>query len=140
MGKYYSGIEGSLSVDGTKVGKVRNWRLAGEVEPLDVTTLGDFAHTYSPGRQRYTGSCALFWYANGDDRIEGRSLIESILRTGAVDPIKRHRFALASDDLIYEFDALVTALETGSQAGDVMEASMSFQVCGPLVTANPGGR
>lgn len=139
MGKFYTGIEGSLSVDGVKVGKVRDWRLTGEVEPLDATTLGDYASTYIAGRQRYTGACNLFWYASDDGTLEGRPLVGAIMRTGQVDPNKKHRLRLSSANVAYEFDALITTVETGAQAGDVIQAGIAFSACGPLLEVNLGG-
>lgn len=139
MGKFYSGIQGSLSVDGVKVGKVRDWSLTGEVEALEATTLDDFARTDLPGRQRYSGNCTLYWYANDEGNVEGSSLINSLLRIDAVDKNVRPRLTLSSLNLTYELDALVTSIETGAEAGGVMSAAISFLGQGPLIQANPGG-
>jgi len=139
MGKFYTGIEGSLSVDGVKVGKVRDWRFSGEAEALEVTTLGDYARSYTLGRQSHGGSCSLFWYANDQGTLEAKPLLGSILRTGRVDPDKKYRLRLTSSNLAYEFDAVITTVETGAQAGDVIQAGISFTVCGELLAVNLGG-
>jgi len=139
MGKFYTGIEGSLSVDGVKVGKVRDWRFSGEAEALEVTTLGDYARNYTLGRQSHSGSCSLFWYANDNGQVEAKPLVGAILRTGRVDPDKKYHLRLTSSNLAYEFDAVITTVETGAQAGDVIQAGISFTVCGELLAVNLGG-
>lgn len=139
MGKFYNGIEGSLSVDGAQIGKVRDWRFTADVEALDVTTLGDYSVNYMPGRQRYSGACNLYWYSTDEGKLESKPLVGAILTTGKVDPDKKYRLRLASSNLVYEFDALITNVSTGAQAGDVIQAGIAFNVCGPLRQVNLGG-
>jgi hypothetical protein len=139
MGKVYTGIEGSLFVDGQKVGKVRNWTFDGDAEALETTTLGDYAPTYRYGRQSYAGSCTLYYYRNEADSIEGKTLFGTVLRTGKIDPDQKHRFKLVAGDRSLEFDALVTSVGLGAEQGDVMSADVSFVVSGPLIEASMGG-
>ena len=139
MGKVYTGIEGSLFVDGAKVGKVKNWDLAGSAETLSTTTLGDYAPTYRYGRQAYSGSCTLYYYRNETGVIEGKTLFGTLLRTGKIDPDQKHRFKLVAGDRSLEFDALVTSVGLGAEQGAVMSADVSFVVSGPLIEASLGG-
>ena len=139
MGKVYTGIEGSLFVDGAKVGKVKSWDLAGSAETLPTTTLGDYAPTYRYGRQSYDGSCTLYYYRNEADSIEGKTLFGTVLRTGKIDPDQKHRFKLVAGDRSLEFDALVTSVGLGAEQGAVMSADVSFVVSGPLIEASLGG-
>ena len=139
MGKIYTGIEGSLFVDGAKVGKVKSWDLAGSAETLPTTTLGDYAPTYRYGRQSYDGSCTLYYYRNEADSIEGKTLFGAVLRTGKIDTAQKHRLKLVAGDRSLEFDALVTSVGLGAEQGDVMSADVSFVVSGPLIEASMGG-
>lgn len=139
MAKFYTGIEGSLSVDGVKIGKVRDWSFSGEADAIETTHLGEYGRQYIAGRQSHSGSCTLFWYANSDGAVEGRPLIGALLRTGHISPTERFTFRLESANVALEFQALVTRVETGVSPGSVMQASIGFVVCGELTEANLGG-
>jgi hypothetical protein len=138
MGKVYTGIEGSLFVDGQKVGKVRKWTFDGDAEALETTTLGDYAPTYRYGRQSYAGSCTLYYYRNKTGVIEGKTLFGALLRTGRIDPDQKYRLRLVAADRSVEFDALITSFGIGAEQGDVMSADVSFVVSGPLIEASMG--
>jgi hypothetical protein len=139
MGKVYTGIEGSLFVDGQKVGKVRKWTFDGDAEALETTTLGDYAPTYRYGRQSYAGRCTLYYYRNKTGVIEGKTLFGALLRTGRIDPDQKYRLRLVAADRSVEFDALITSFGIGAEQGDVMSADVSFVVSGPLIEASMGG-
>ena len=139
MGKVYTGIEGSLFVDGAKVGKVKSWDLAGSAETLSTTTLGDYAPTYRYGRQAYSGSCTLYYYRNETGVIEGKTLFGALLRTGRIDPEQKYRLRLVAADRSVEFDALITSFSISATQGDVISADVSFVVSGPLIEASLGG-
>ena len=139
MGKFYSGIEGSLSVDGVVIGKVREWEFEGSAAALNTTTLGDWAPTYRYGMQGYSGSCSVLYYAVDDGTIEAKPLLGTVIRTGQVPTDQKHRFKLASSDRSVEFDALITSVGIGAEAGSVMRATIAFTVSGPLIEASLGG-
>lgn len=139
MGRFYTGLEGSLTVNGVKIGKVRDWSFSGDAEAIETTHLGEYGRQYIAGRQSHAGSCSLFWYANSNGEIEGRPLIGALLRTGHVSPTERFTFRLESSNMALEFQALVTHVETGVSPGDVMQASVAFTVCGELSEVNLGG-
>jgi hypothetical protein len=139
MGKLYSGITGSLSVDGVTIGKVREWSLEGSAEALATTTLGDWAPTYRYGRQQYAGSCVVLYYADENGKVESKPLIGDVLQTGKVPTGLKRRFKLVAGDRSVEFDALVTDVSMAAGAGDVLSADVSFTVSGPLIEASLGG-
>ena len=139
MGKFYTGLQGALRVDRVPVGRVRDWRFSGQVETLETTNLGDFARDYVPGRQSYAASCTAFWYADDAGVLQGKSMFAAVLQTGQVDPNKRYVIEMTSSNILYKFNAIVSSIETGAQVGDVMQASVTFQICGPLTEVNLGG-
>ena len=139
MAKFYTGTDGSLSVDGTVIGKVSQWSFDGTVASLDATTLADTAATFRAGRQSYTGSCEVMYYADNLGRVAAAPLLGDVLRTGAVPPNQKRRFVLKAGPRQLSFDALITDVSTGVEVGSVMRASVSFVVCGPLVDASLGG-
>jgi hypothetical protein len=139
MAKFYTGTDGSLSVDGTKIGKVSGWSFDGAVQSLETTTLADSVTTYRAGRQSYSGSCEVLYYADNQERLAAAPLLGDVLRTGAVPPDQKRRLELTAGNRKLSFDALITSVSTGLQVGEVMRASVSFVVCGPLVDASLGG-
>lgn len=139
MAKFYSGIDGSLSVDGTTIGKVRNWSFDGSVEALATTTLGDSAATYRAGRQGYTGNCEVFYYADSAGQLLTAPLLSDVISTGGVSPDQKRRLVLSAGDRRLSFDAVITDVAVAAEAGDVMRAAVSFVVSGPLVEASLGG-
>jgi hypothetical protein len=139
MSKFYTGTDGSLSVDGTKIGKISGWTFDGAVESLDATTLADSVTTYRAGRQSYSGSCEVLYYTDVFDQLAAAPLLGEVLRTDAVSPNKKSRLDLIAGDRKLSFDALITGVSTGIRVGEVMRASVSFVVCGPLVDASMGG-
>lgn len=139
MSKFYSGIDGSLSVDGVKLGKARNWQFSTELEALDTTTLGDSQRYYRGGRQQSGGSCVLFWYAKDNGQLDGKPLIGALIQTGTVDPTKKYKLRLGSASMVVEVDALITSASVEAQPGQVMAAQLAFVACGPLTEVNLGG-
>lgn len=139
MAKYYSGIEGKLSVDGVAISRVATWNFSSEVEALDRTTLGDSARKYCAGRQMSAGTCTFFYYEASDGKIEARPLLGALIQTGTVPQDKTYRLKLASAGRSVEFDAVITSVETAAAPGSVMQASVAFAVTGPLIEASLGG-
>lgn len=139
MAGFYSGIDGSLLVDGVAVGKVKQWDFRSDAEVLVTTTLSSAAPTYCHGRAGHNGSCTLLYYENPDASVDGRPLIGSLTRTGAVPTGQVFRLELVARQRSVVFDALVTSVRLSSLAGRVMEANIDFVVTGLLSEASLGG-
>ena len=139
MSLFYTGMRGSLSADGVVIGKVRDWSLSGAAELGETTKLDDDAPTYRTLRQNYSGSCSVFYYKNAGDKVESAGLVGVILRTGKIPIDSVVRMELRSDDLALIFDAKLTQTSIAASAGDVMQASIDFNVNGPLQTVQLGG-
>jgi hypothetical protein len=139
MAGFYSGIDSALWVDGVKVGRAASWNLTASAELLSTTTLGDYAPTYRLGRQSYTGSCSIYYYEDTLGKIEGQSLLKTLLQTGKVAPDQKHRFKLTTGDRLVEFDAMLSSASLGASAGEVISVDVSFSVCGSLIQSTLGG-
>ena len=139
MSVFYSGINGSLSVDGKRLGKVTDWTLNGSAETAEVTKLDDYAPRYRTLRQSYSGDCSVFYYKDDNDSIESAGLIGGVIRTGRIDPDQTYEIELRSSDMALKFDAVLTDVRLGASAGDVMKAEVSFNVNGPLTSVELGG-
>ena len=139
MARQYSGIDGRLLVNGVNVGKVKNWTLNGNVDTLETTSLADFAKNYSAGLQSYSGSATLFYYENDSGVIEGAAMYNDVLRTTRTPEDTKTaltlRFANGNKTRQVTFDCILNQVDITASAGEVVEANITFTVCGPL-TAN----
>lgn len=138
MGLFYNGIKGSLTANGVKLGKVREWLLSGKAETGETTVLDDYSPTYRVLRQSYDGSFKLFYYRDDAENVEAKSTVGQILKAGAGTG-QNVTLELAASDMTLTFDAVITGVSISSSAGQVMQADVSFVVNGPLTTVNLGG-
>lgn len=142
MSKYLSGIDGALYCDGSRVARVRDWSLTGNVEALETTTLADAAKTFMNGVQSYSGQCSVFCYEDNAGVLQSTALVNSVMRVGATPNSLKHRLKLAvngqAKERAIECDVLITEVGIGASAGDVISANISFVVTGGLVTAGLG--
>ena len=140
MARQYSGIDGRLLVNGLNVGKVRNWTINGNVDTLETTSLADFARDYSAGLQSYSGSATLFYYQNDSGVIEGSALFDDVFRTTRTPEDTKTelslRFANGNKVRQVTFNCILNQVDVTATAGEVVEANISFTVCGPLVSNN----
>jgi hypothetical protein len=124
---HHSGRDGSIVVDGQKLAKVSSWALTSNVEALDVTSLADVARDYTAGIKSASGSCSIWYYEDAPAR-----LLNKVIRRGEVSDADRVRMRLRWGDHFAEFDALITSGEIACRVGEVMQAQLSFTVCGDL--------
>lgn len=136
MAKQYTGIDGSLYVGSTKVARVADWSFSAEVEALEVTSLGDHARDYINGIQSYSGSATLYYYENASNAIEGAAMLGKVLTTAATptdpDTVLELRLGGGSKDRSVKFKCLIASIEISASTGEIIQASINFNVCGPL--------
>lgn len=138
MTGFFDSTQGKLFVNGSRIGRVRSLSISGEAEPLETTTLEDYARKYASGRKRFQGSCNVFYYETDAKALEGKDLIGSVFTTSGTYASKcRMRFEAQGRAM--EFDAIVTAVDTGLSTGGIMMAAINFVVTGKLVEASLGG-
>lgn len=137
--KYFTGIDGSFYADGNKVATVSSWTFSASAAALDTTTLGDFATTSIYGIQSFTGSCTLYYYEKNAGAIEGGSLMSDVIRTTQTPTNPTHELVLRYDNGAktheVKFKCLLNQVQIAATAGDIVTASVNFQVTGPLQTA-----
>lgn len=142
MAKQYTGIDGALYVDDVKVARVSNWSFSANADVLETTSLGDFARNYVYGIQSFSGSATIFYYENTSNLIEGSSLLTDVVRTTQtpVEPthILELRFSGGSTNRAVKFKCALNTVEITANTGEVIQANISFTVCGALTTANLG--
>ena len=124
---YLTGRDGKITYDGTQLAKVASWSLSSQVEALEVTSLADFARDYTPGLKSASGSCSVWMY---DDAA--KSLLEKVIRTDAPTEADKLTMTLGFGAKSVSFQCLITGAELAMTVGEVMQAQVSFQVCGDL--------
>jgi hypothetical protein len=140
MAKQYTGIDGALYVDDVKVARVSEWSFSAEAETLETTSLGDFARDYVYGLQSFSGSATVFYYENASNQIEGKSLLSDVIRTTATPTEPTHtlelRFLNGSKTRSVKFKCALNSVEISASTGEIIQAQISFTVCGPLTSAS----
>lgn len=138
MSKYFTGTDGTLSINGVSVARARNVTIDGSIETLETTTLADNNPTYIQGRRSYTGSCTIYYYEATDGKLDSYTALQNIFSTTA--PSKTQTFAfrvtLAGQykNRLLEFNAYIDSIGLAVNTGDVISADVSFTVTGPLTT------
>ena len=141
MAKAYSGRDGQLRIGDTTIGKVTAWSLEASVEMLDTTSLGDNVRTFSPGIQAFSGSATLLYYKDDNNAIDATQLLTRIIKTGTAGVGTGDRATMTlrlvdgTDINDLTFNAYITGAQIGASVGEIVSASISFQVDGGLTTA-----
>ena len=140
MAKQYTGIDGALYADDVKVARVSNWSFKAEADPLETTSLGDYARDYVYGVQSFSGSATIFYYENASNAIEGQALMSDVIRTSQTPTEPTHvlelQFRNGSVNRSVKFKCLLNSVSIQASSGEIIEANVDFTVCGPLVAAN----
>jgi len=138
MAKQFTGIDGALYVDSVKVARVSNWSFSASVDTLEITSLGDFARDYIHGVQSFSGSATLFYYENASNLIEGSAMMTDVIRTTQTPTEPTHtmelRFDNGSQARRVAFKCALNQVEISAASGEIVQANVSFTVCGPLTT------
>jgi hypothetical protein len=138
MAKQYTGIDGALFVDNVKIARVSNWSFNASADTLEITSLGDYARNYVYGVQSFSGSATLFYYENASNLIEGRAAMDDVVRTTATPTEPTHtmelRFDNGSTARRVAFKCALNQVEISASSGEIIQANITFTVCGPLTT------
>ena len=145
---FFSGVNGSMEIDGVKAAKVAGWELSSSLGMLDATTLQDTDRVGTPAVRSTTGSCTLFYYqpvrgsnAGNDASVLIRKLIKA--RTQAGEPgqaaeAEEVTFSLKINDSStspkhFKVKAYLTSAQMQMAVGEVLSAQVSFEVIGAPV-------
>jgi len=143
MSGFYSGKEGELLIDGTKVAKVRSWSFSMNQAVLETVSLEDTDRTIIHGTRSYTGSASVYYYQAAVGVASGQlsTLINNIIKTGssAGDGKNAESTAMtfklrikdgSTNGRFIEFEAIPTSFSITSAVGEVTAADISFEVNG----------
>ena len=143
MAGFYSGKEGELLIDGTKVAKVRSWSFSMNQAVLETVSLEDTDRTIIHGTRSYTGSASVYYYQSTSGGGAGQltTLIQNIIKQGdssgdgTAAESNAMTFRLRIKDgstagRFIEFSAIPTSFAMTSAVGEVIAADISFEVNG----------
>ena len=143
MSGFYSGKEGELLIDGTKVAKVRSWSFSMNQAVLETVSLEDTDRTIIHGTRSYTGSASVYYYQAAVGVASGKlsTLITNIIRTGSSAGEGKNAESTAmtfklrikdgsTNGRFIEFEAIPTSFSITSAVGEVTAADISFEVNG----------
>ena len=143
MSGFYSGKEGELLIDGTKVAKVRSWSFSMNQAVLETVSLEDTDRTIIHGTRSYTGSASVYYYQAAVGVASGQlsTLITNIIRTGNSAGEGKNAESTAmtfklrikdgsTNGRFIEFEAIPTSFSITSAVGEVTAADISFEVNG----------
>ena len=141
MAGFYSGKEGELLIDGTKVAKVRSFSFSFNQAVLETVSLEDTDRTIIHGTRSYTGSASVYYYQDvaGGGAGQLSTLIGNIIKTGssAGDGSNAESTAMtfklrikdgSTAGRFIEFQAIPTSFNITNAVGEVTAADISFEV------------
>lgn len=131
---FFSGLDGQLYLNGSKVGKVQNWSLNASQAVLETTSLEDTDRTLINGVRSMSGSCRVFYHSNGD----ASDFIDNIIKSGAAS--SEDGVATQSSSVLFklhvnstkyvEVYAWITGVTIGTAVGEVTSVDVTFEVSG----------
>ena len=144
MSGFYSGKEGELLIDGTKVAKVRSWSFTFNQAILETVSLEDTDRTIIPGIRSYTGNASIYYYQDTAGAGSGAlsTLINGMIKTGGsagdgtnAESSKDLTFKLkfkdgSSEGRFIQFAAQPTSMTMTNSVGEIMAADVNFEVNG----------
>lgn len=123
-----TGTTGELRYQGVRIGKCRNFSIEIARDALETTALGQWDRTYTEGLRGATGSMTVLY---DQDDASTRSLLNSIFR----NQDGPQSIALILDtvnNIRLDLYAIITSVSTPVSVGEVVAASVNFQVSGPI--------
>jgi hypothetical protein len=129
MAKYFTGTDGAFFVDGTQTAKISGWSLNAQVSTLETTTLGDYAREYVAGIQSYSGTATLYYYVDVNNNLDGKDLLEEVIRTTAPDRTPQHSLTLRLQELPVrqvKLKVVITSANITTSVGELVTAEISF--------------
>jgi len=131
---FYSGLDGQLYLNGSKVGKVQNWSLNASQAVLETTCLEDTDRTLINGVRSMSGGCRVFYHSTGN----ASDFINNIIKSGATSAEDGQAtqsttvlFKLHVDPTKYiEVYAWITGASMSMAVGEVFAVDVTFEVTG----------
>ena len=138
---YYSGQHGALYINDKQAAKVSSWSVSTNLTTLETTTLGDTDRTITAGIRSTTGSCQLFYYADGGVN-DASTLLHELVKArndaanpGVANETQEVKIRLTVNDgsvatKYIEGMVLLTSVAMQMAVGSVLSTEVAFEFVG----------
>ena len=142
---YFSGVNGSMLVDGKVAARVTSWTLSSSLDTLSVSSLGDTDSVMTQGLRSTSGTCTVFYHQDISGDNTGNVASELFQRLskprfadsepGQAARSEKVVFKLVINDgtsagKYLEVESHITRAATGLSVGSVVQADVSFTCIG----------
>lgn len=124
----HAGTDGSVTIDGSAIGHLREWELDQQGNTSDTTTMGDVAETHVPTTYNWSGTATSYM----DEVDAGQNAITVLAQIALVMQPE----GSASGDTIFSGNATVTGITRSAAFDGIVEVEFSFQGNGVLAEGN----
>lgn len=139
VSRYYTGIDGALYVNDTRIAKIVSWTLNSQAEVIENTTVNAAARTFVFGRQQWSGSCVAIYYDNALGTLDTQLLLANTLRTTALPATTTHTLELRlTASNVFKATVLINSSSITTQKDNSVEVNIDFMVTGLPITATMG--
>lgn len=139
VSRYYTGIDGALYVNDTRIAKIVSWTLNSQAEVIENTTINAAARTFVFGRQQWSGSCIAIYYDNALGILDTQPLLANTLRTTALPATTTHTLELRlTSSNVFKATVLINSSSITTQKDNSVEVNIDFTVTGLPITATMG--
>jgi hypothetical protein len=134
---FFTGRSGSLTFDGKKVAKIRDWSVETTVELLSTNSIDSTVNTFTPGVKGATGSATLMYYrleaGESETKTEFTALLSKIMQKGGIETADRVFLELnvgggAADDI--KMNAYITSAQVSVSTGELSVVPIQFTMDG----------
>lgn len=137
--RYFTGMDGALLVNGSRIAKIVSWTLNATVEVIENTVIDARARTYVFGHQQWSGSCVALYNEDSLGELDPQPLLSNTLRTTILSPTTTHTLELQlAADRVFEATVLINSASLQASSGKTVEAAIEFTVTGLPIDATMG--
>lgn len=124
----HKGSEGTVKVGANAVAEIRSFSIEESADTIETTTMGDTARTYTSSLTSWSGTVDVYW-------DETDTTGQGALVNGAEVTLNVYPEGDTLGDTYYSGSAIVTGVSISSSFDGNVEASISVQGTGALVSS-----
>lgn len=137
--RHFTGLDGALLVNGTRIAKITSWTLNAAVDVVETTVIDSAARTYVFGRQQWSGSCTALYYEKNSSSLDTQPLLANTIRTAILSPTTTHTLELQlATSRVFEATVLINSASIQLATTDAVQVDIDFTVTGLPIDATMG--
>lgn len=137
--RHFTGLDGALLVNGSRIAKITSWTLNATVDVVETTVIDAAAPTYVFGRQKWSGSCVALYYEDAAGDLDTQPLLANTIRTAILSPTTTHTLELQlTTSRVFEATVLINAASIQTATADAVQVNIDFTVTGLPIDATMG--